>query len=82
MKNLVLATLYHVDCHYSYMKEDDVAPYTFGSLEGAKQFVEEQKSKDLTWYSIKGLEYRPCDDNNPGGQLYMGMIYFDYQEVR
>ena len=54
----------------------------FGSLDGAKRFVESKVAKgDIYAYSIEAIEWLPIDANDPDGQLYGGMMYYDYKEV-
>lgn len=75
----ILATLYKVECNFTWEDKNSSSTWSFGSLEGAKKFVEKKKD-ELRWYSIEGLDYMPCDDDDPYGQLYQGMIYFEFNE--
>lgn len=54
-----------------------------GSLEGAKRFVEQKVAKGNVYaYSIEVIDWIPIDENDQDGQLYGGMRYMDYQEVK
>ena len=72
-------TFYRVNCKFNWAIDDDYDTYSFGSLEGAKAWIESKKA-ELMWCSIEGLEARPCNEGNPGGQLFYGMIYHDFIE--
>lgn len=76
-----IATLFEVKIQYDWQKEyDDVSIYTAGSLEGARQIVEEEgnrKDNNILWYSIYEHKYYPCDDSNPMGRLYIGIGYHE-----
>lgn len=77
----IIATLYKLKCQFDWqVKNDDTCTWTFGSLEGVHNFIEEQKKKGLLWYSIEGQEYIPCDENDPKGQLYIGLFYMEFKE--
>lgn len=75
-----IATLYKITLGYG---PDDTAHYTCGSYKGAVEFMEKRLASDnkLEWYSIEGISWHPCDESNPGGQLYGGGICFEYHDV-
>ena len=77
------AILYEVTCQFDYQKEDnDVSIWHCASLKGARRFVEKQKALGgLLWYSIEGQEFIPCDENDPDGQLYIGMIHHEFHKT-
>lgn len=76
----VVATLYKVECNFKWDEDvDSSSSWTFGSLNGARKFVEKRKDT-LRWYAISGYDYIPCDENEPDGQLYLGMIYHEFEE--
>ena len=76
----VLYTTVEVTLFYSWGGGDG-STYTFGSLDGAKKYVLEKRERDdVNAYSIEVVDHIPCDENNPGGQLYGGMGYFEYRE--
>lgn len=75
-----LATLFKVECHFDFEDENETSVWHCGSLEGARRFIEKQKSKGLLWYSIQGQDYIPCDENDPYGQLYIGLTHFEFKE--
>lgn len=81
---MVVARLYKVTCQFSWQKDnDDVSTWHCASLEGAKRFVKEKMDKgDLLWYSIEGQDFIPCDENDPNGQLYIGMTHFEFNEIK
>lgn len=78
----VIATLYEVHCGFDWMNDGDGDKWTCATLDGARRFVEKQKEKGLTWYAIEGRQYLPCNDEDPDGQLYIGIIYHEFREVR
>lgn len=75
----IVATLYKVTCSFTWQEdENDTSTWHCASLDGAKRFIERQK--DLRWYSIEGQEFIPCDEDDPYGQLYIGMTYFEFND--
>ena len=72
---------FKVHCGYVWETEEDAGDnvFTFGSLEGAREWVERQD--DLRWYSIEGLKVLPCNGLDYGGQLYYGMTHHEFHEV-
>ena len=77
---MVVARLFKVTCGFAWQDENESSTWHCASLDGAKRFIARQK--DLTWYSIEGEDFIPCDENDPGGQLYIGMTYFEFHEVK
>lgn len=76
-----VAVLFEVHIQFSWQEENEVSIYHCGSLEGAKKFVREWKGKDkIKWYSIEGQEFLPCKDNDPDGQLYIGVTHMEFNE--
>lgn len=87
----VLAETWTVTIAYEWMKEfgeeHDGSRYTFASLRGCQEFVEdavskgeEDESHKVLWYAIEGLQHIPCDESKPWGQTYQGMIHHEYRE--
>lgn len=76
----VNVTMYKVTVHYDWQDEaDDGGIWHCGSWEGAQAFVEEQKQKGADWYSIEEHTFIPCDEDDPAGQLYIGMGLFTFK---
>ena len=80
---MVVARLYAVKCQFSWQKEDDdVSIWHCASLDGARRFIKEKMDKgDLLWYSIEGQDYIPCDEDDPNGQLYIGITHFEFHDL-
>ena len=76
---MVIATLFKVTVHFKGRDDNDVSTWHCGSYNGALRFIDTLDNYD--WYSIEGQEFRPCHDNDPMGQLYIGLICFDFHEV-
>ena len=76
-----IVTLYEVTCHFSWEDENETSTWTCASLEGANKLVEREKNHELVWYSIAGYTYHPCNEDDPNGQLYKGMIYHEFKEL-
>ena len=76
----VVARLYEVRCHFTWQDENDVGVWHCATLDGAKRFI--AKQKDVDWYAIEGQDFIPCNENDPGGQLYIGMIYHEFKEIK
>jgi hypothetical protein len=67
---------------FTWAKDDrDVAHYSFGSVHGAKKWVQKNKEQ-INWYAIEEVEYIPCDKDDPMGQLYLGMLYHEFKDFR
>lgn len=80
---MVVARLFEVTCQFSWQKESDASSvWHCASLEGARRFVKEKMGKgDLLWYAIEGQDYIPCDENDPTGQLYIGVNHFEFNDL-
>ena len=72
-----------------YGEENDGSKYSFASLRGCEEWIEEQiargeknEENKVLWYAIEGLKHIPCDENKPWGQTYQGLIYHDYRDLR
>ena len=77
---MIIATLYKVTIGYDW--SDGTASWTCGSLEGARRFVKKEIGRGgVCWYSIMGHQYMPCHEDDPLGQLYIGLIHTEYNEV-
>lgn len=77
-KIMALFTFYKVNCKFNWaIDDDDWNTYSFGSLKGATDWIS-KNSKDIDWYSIEGLEAHPCNEDDIGGQLYYGVIYYTF----
>ena len=63
-----LFTYYEVSCKFDWHKENDSSTFTFGSLEGANKWIENNK-EHIDWVTIMGQEVFPCKENDIGGQL-------------
>lgn len=77
-----IVTLFKVECHFDWQTENDTSTWHCGSLDGARRLVEKQKADGLLWYSIEGYDYHPCKESDPLGQLYLGMIWFEFKELK
>lgn len=78
-----VARLFEVTCKFNYHGENEVANWHCGSLDGAYRFIEKLKSQGgLLWYSIEGQEFLPCDEDDPDGQLYIGVIHHEFKDLR
>lgn len=75
---MTIARLFKVTCHFDWQRENEVSTWHCGSLRGAKEFI--AKQRELNWYSIEGEDFIPCDENDPGGQLYIGCTHFEFHE--
>lgn len=78
----IIARLYKVTCQFDWQKGDETSTWHCGTLKGARRFVESQKDRGLLWYSIEGQDFIPCDENEPGGQLYIAMIHHEFKEIQ
>lgn len=80
----VVARLFEVTCQFDWqVRDDDTSVWHCATLSGAHDFIENQREiSKLIWYSIEGQEYIPCDENNPDGQLYIGVTHFEYHDLR
>lgn len=78
----VVATLYKVECHFDWEEENEVSTWHCGSLEGAYRFIEKQKEKGLLWYAIEGEDFCPCNEDDPEGQLFIGVNHFEFKELK
>lgn len=87
----ILAETWKVTIAYEYDKkygEDrNGSSYTFASLRGCEEWVNEQiaignsePDRKVLWYSIEGLQHIPCDESKPWGQTYQGMIYHKFYD--
>lgn len=74
-----LFTYYKVECKFDWENENSFNTYSFGSLEGANKWIEENK-EHLDWVSVEGLTAHPCNEDDIDGQLYYGMIYCEFYE--
>lgn len=75
-----LFKFYKVECNHVWDDEDAVETHTFGSEIGARRWAEANKA-ELRWYSIEGLSAHPCNEDDPGGKLFYGMLYHEFREV-
>lgn len=66
---------------FKWEKDGNCSTYSFGSISGAKAWVEEKRA-DIDWYAIEQVQYIPCDESNPGGQLYQGMLYHEFVDFK
>lgn len=66
---------------FSWDREDNCSTYSFGSVEGAREWIKSHKEQ-IDWYAIEQVQYLPCDADNPKGQLYQGMLYHTYVDLR
>lgn len=80
---MVVARLFKITCQFTWQKgSDDVSVWHCASLEGARRFIKEKVIKgDLLWYSIEGQDYMPCDEDDPNGQLYIGITHFEFNDL-
>lgn len=59
----------------------DASTWHCGTLEGAQRFVAKKiEDPEVYAYSIEVTEWLPCDENDPDGQLYGGMLYMTFKE--
>lgn len=76
-----VAVLFEVTIQFSWQDENEISTYHCGSLEGARKLVRDWKGKDkIRWYSIEGQEFLPCKEDDPSGQLYIGVIHHEFHE--
>lgn len=78
----IVATLYEVHCHFEWEEDSEVSTWHCATLDGAHRFIEKQKTKGLMWYSIEGQDFIPCNEDDPDGQLYIGMKHFEFKELK
>lgn len=71
--------LWKVTCSHPWDAEDEISIYSFGSYDGALIWVL-QNGKDLDWAAIEENEYVPCDEENPGGRLYIKGGHFEHHD--
>ena len=81
---MVVARLFKVTLQWDWQKEDDeTSTWHCGSLEGARKFCQKMIDKGgVLWFSIEGEDFIPCDENDPDGQLYIGMTHFEFHELK
>ena len=75
----VIASLYKVECNFTWQDENEVSTWHCATLEGAHRFIEVKN--DLRWYSIEGQDFIPCNEEDPGGQLYIGVTHFEFIDL-
>ena len=89
----VLAETWTVTIAFEWMKkfgeEREGSTYTFASLRGCQEFIDdaiargkEKEENKVLWYSIQGLQHIPCFEHKPWGQTFQNMIYHTYKNMR
>ena len=77
-----VATIVKVICNHSWADDNDTSTYSFATVIGAQRWVKARLDRhDLDWFAIEGQHYYPCDDNNPDGQLYIGVFHTEFYDV-
>lgn len=77
-----VAFMVKVSIGYSWNRPD-ASSWHFGSYEEAKKYCEERaENGEVDWYSIENCHFIPCDSNNPGGKLYIGVDGYEFVEVK
>lgn len=75
----ILFTFTKVECNHTWQDENDTSTHTFGSHEGAREWIEKNKDT-LRWASLMTLDACPCDEDDIGGKLFYGMKHSEYHE--
>lgn len=67
---------------YVWDNDENGSEFTFGSVRAALENCRaEMDAGKIRWYSIEELFAFPCNENDPGGQLYYGMGFFTFREA-
>jgi hypothetical protein len=66
---------------FKWDKKGEGADYTFASIIGAREWIDNNRDQ-INWYAIIEVEYIPCNENNPMGQLYQGVLYHEFTEFK
>ena len=79
----VIARLFKVTLQWDWQKEDETSTWHCATLEGARRFCQKMIDKGrVLWFSIEGQNFIPCDEDDPDGQLYIGMTHFEFHELK